>query len=169
MEPPVALAKDSSSPKLVLKEMTLQELEDFCEQCGEKRTRALHIWRFMYRDGTWMRRFEDAAAANGKQNGFGGSFMRNVPHRATCSGGLHLQSVHTARDGTRKLLFATDDDGAAQVETVLIPVIREAVLLSFCMLLHHVHASNACAGPSVSLYAARSHDAGCDGRMVRVP
>lgn len=46
--------------------------------------------------------------------------------RATLSGDLALQSVHTAPDGTRKLLSALPGDaaGAGSVETVLIPVVR---------------------------------------------
>ncbi len=46
---------------------------------------------------------------------------------ATLSGGLHLQSVHTAPDGTRKLLSTlagADAAGSGSVETVLIPVVR---------------------------------------------
>lgn len=45
---------------------------------------------------------------------------------ASLSGGVTLQSVHTARDGTRKLVFALNPgEGTAAsgtVETVLIPM-----------------------------------------------
>lgn len=46
--------------------------------------------------------------------------------KATLSGDLTLQTVHTAPDGTRKLLstLAGDAAGAGSVETVLIPVVR---------------------------------------------
>ncbi len=49
-----------------------------------------------------------------------------VAATASLSGGLQLQSVHTARDGTRKLVFAlqgAEGGGATgSVETVLIPM-----------------------------------------------
>lgn len=48
-----------------------------------------------------------------------------VQRVASISGGLQLQTVHTARDGTRKLVFALlPDEGRASgtVETVLIPM-----------------------------------------------
>lgn len=55
-----------------------------------------------------------------------------VASGASLAGGLQLQSVHTARDGTRKLVFALVGDweggdgpaGSARgtVETVLIPM-----------------------------------------------
>ncbi len=43
---------------------------------------------------------------------------------ASLTSTIALQSVHSARDGTRKLVFALSGDGAskATVETVLIPM-----------------------------------------------
>lgn len=49
----------------------------------------------------------------------------------TLDGGLRLQTVHTAPDGTRKLLSTLADGLAADgsVETVMIPVVRRQASL----------------------------------------
>lgn len=50
---------------------------------------------------------------------------QQVAANASLAGGLQLQSVHTARDGTHKLVFAlVAEEGSATgtVETVLIPM-----------------------------------------------
>jgi len=49
--------------------------------------------------------------------------VRNI---ASVDGGLALEKVHTAADGTRKLIFRLISGGApgATVETVLIPIVR---------------------------------------------
>jgi 23S rRNA (adenine2503-C2)-methyltransferase len=107
-----------------LKNMSFNEMMDWCESIHEKRSRALHIWRWLYADGNWIRDFGDTV---GRQDGFGKAFFEMASRLATCSGGLHLQSVHTANDGTRKMLFMMDGDSLAQVETVLIPVVRRQV------------------------------------------
>ena len=75
----------------------------------------------MYQDNKWIRSFADgpeshrlAAAAQAKLGAV-----------ASLSGGLTLQSVHTARDGTHKLVFALnteEGESAGSVETVLIPM-----------------------------------------------
>jgi adenine C2-methylase RlmN of 23S rRNA A2503 and tRNA A37 len=88
---------------------------------GEDAKRAHHLWRLMYQDNKWSRTFADAPephklsqAAQAKLGGL-----------ASLSGGLTLQSVHTARDGTHKLVFAlggVEGGPAGSVETVLIPM-----------------------------------------------
>jgi hypothetical protein len=117
-----------------LKNMTMDELVEWCESVGEARSRALHLWRWMYGDNNWIRAFDDT---KGRQNGFSRAFLdlvANMDDEVTCSGGLHLQEVHTAADGTRKLLFATDSpDDLGLVETVMIPVVREQVFYNSCM------------------------------------
>lgn len=51
--------------------------------------------------------------------------------KMTFDGGLRLQTVHTAPDGTRKLLLTLADGSASDglVETVMIPVVRRQVSL----------------------------------------
>jgi adenine C2-methylase RlmN of 23S rRNA A2503 and tRNA A37 len=85
----------------------------------------MRMYRWLYQDGNWIRKIEDASVCQ-KQNGFGQSFLDKVAGRVTCAGGLHLQSVHKAADGTQKLLFSAENSspGDALVETVLIPVVR---------------------------------------------
>lgn len=91
----------------------------------------MQLWRFMYADNpgrnaanAYIRDIDAAARSAGVQDGFGQAFLEKARSFARCGGGLHLQHVHAAADGTRKMLFATDDDDSAQVETVLIPVVR---------------------------------------------
>lgn len=111
----------------MLKNLTLPELERWCESIGEDGPkRALQIWRWMYYDGRWIRSLEDAAAGRA-QNGFSAAFLDKVRGLATVDGGLLLQSIYTAADGTRKMVFKLANGPAAggQVETVLIPVVRE--------------------------------------------
>lgn len=146
-------AQATSMGKLCLKDMTFEELEEWCVGLGEKASRAMQLWRycklmlnfptfpvadsctiwccshptgyrFMYYDGQWIRGFHETI---GIQNGLSKAFADQADHIATCEAGLHLQSVHTSDDGTRKLLFSIAGEEVAQVETVLIPVIRKQV------------------------------------------
>lgn len=84
----------------------------------------MHIWRWLYDDGRWIRQFSDTV---GLQNGFSRAFAEKAAHVANCSGGIQLQTVVTSEDGTRKLLFAIDGLQREQIETVLIPVVRKQV------------------------------------------
>ena len=113
-----------SDSKTCLKDMTYYELESSCVAMGEKRSRAMQLWRFMYYDGQWIRGFHETV---GKQNGLSKSFADQADPISTCDAGLHLQHVHTSTDGTRKLLFSIAGEETAQVETVLIPVVRKQV------------------------------------------
>jgi hypothetical protein len=121
---PTSYCDGTASQPVCLKGFTLTELEEWCASLGEKHSRALQIWRFLYQDGFWIRNFHDAAQV---PNGFGKTFMQVAPDAASCGGDLHLHSVYAATDGTVKMLSATDDADNAQVETVLIPVIRKQV------------------------------------------
>lgn len=119
----VAIA-DKKEGKLSLKDMTYEELESWCIGMGEKESRAMQLWRFMYYDGQWIRGFHETI---GKQNGLSKAFADRADQVSTCDAGLHLQHVHTSTDGTRKLLFSIAGEDVAQVETVLIPVVRKKV------------------------------------------
>eukprot|EP00891_Asterochloris_glomerata_P001224 jgi/Astpho2/1224/gw1.00023.18.1_t len=74
----------------------------------------------MYSDDLWIKRVEDTLA---QQGGFSASFIAQLEPIATVDGGLELQRVHSAADGTRKLVFRLTGAGF-HVETVLIPVVR---------------------------------------------
>ncbi|KAI7844767.1 hypothetical protein COHA_001649 [Chlorella ohadii] len=115
--------------RLVLKNLTLPQLEAWCASIGEDGPkRALQLWRFMYYDCKWIRSLEDAAVDKGVQSGFSRAFREKCAGLATIDGGLLLQSIHSAADGTRKMVFKVAHGPAAggQVETVLIPISREA-------------------------------------------
>ncbi|KAK9807114.1 hypothetical protein WJX73_006752 [Symbiochloris irregularis] len=109
-----------SSGRLLLKNLTYEELHEWCQATGEREQRTRHIWRWLYHDGLWMRSMEETV---GQQDGFGPSFRAKAVPRVSTDG--ELQLLHTTRssDGTQKLVFALKDGGGT-VETVLIPVMR---------------------------------------------
>jgi len=111
---------------LMLKGLTFEGLEEWCVSKGEKPSRALQLWRWMYYDNMWMRCFEDAAGSS--SSSFGRAFRDKVEPLATVDGGLELADVHEASDGTRKLVFRVSEGPAAggKVEAVLIPILRSS-------------------------------------------
>lgn len=111
----------------MLKNLTLTELEDWCESLGEPRRRATQVYRWIYA-GTkkYIRHLDEA---DGHTHSFSNAFKSKVASAASLSGGITLQSVAEAKDGTRKLVFALNSgegsaSGGASVETVLIPMQR---------------------------------------------
>ena len=70
-----------------------------------------------YYDCRWIRELDDAPAP--LQNGFSAAFREKLRPLATLDAGLDLQSVTTAADGTRKLVFRLRSGPAAggQVRT----------------------------------------------------
>jgi hypothetical protein len=127
--PPLAFPPDHYDPqgRLLLKCLDLPQLEAWCASLGEDPRRATQLWRWMYADRKWLRSLEDAPAGS-VQNGFSDAFRAKAAPLATLDGGLELASVAAAADGTRKLVFRlTSGPGAGgQVETVVIPIVREA-------------------------------------------
>lgn len=112
--------------RIQLKCLTLPELEEWCLSIGEAKQRAMHIWRWIYYDRNWLRDLDEAPAGE-VQNGFSERFRAKIRDIATIDGGLQVQKMYAAADGTRKLVFSlTSGPGAGgQVETVLIPIVRE--------------------------------------------
>ena len=118
------LAPNQETNKLKLKNLTRKEIEDWCASLGEENptNRAMQIWRLMYADDHWIQSFEET---RGKQGGFSDRFTAQATEVSTLDGGLVLKQVVRSSDGTRKMAFTLK--GTSQViETVLIPVIREA-------------------------------------------
>lgn len=113
--------------RLMLKGLTLPELEDWALSVGETKNRAVQLWRWMYQDGNWMHCLEDTLDV---QNGFSSKFIGNCGPSISVSGGLKLVQVVRSKDGTRKLAFELTQGAAAGgiIETVLIPVVRAAGL-----------------------------------------
>mgnify|MGYP001810715337 CR=1 FL=1 len=60
----------------------------------------------------WIRSFEDAAVEH-TQNGFSRAIRAKLAPLATVDGGLQLQSIHAAGDGTRKMVFRLANGPAA--------------------------------------------------------
>lgn len=110
-----------SQGRLMLKNLTLPELEEWCCAVGEDPRRALQIWRWLYYDNNWVASLQDTL---GKQNGFSQRFIDKAQQLASVDGGLLLEQVAAAKDGTTKLVFKlTEGEGAGgSVEAVLIPM-----------------------------------------------
>jgi 23S rRNA (adenine2503-C2)-methyltransferase len=52
--------------RLMLKSLTLSELQEWCSAVGEDARRAKQLWRWMYYDGMWAASFTETV---GRQNG----------------------------------------------------------------------------------------------------
>ncbi|KAF6266180.1 hypothetical protein COO60DRAFT_1633214 [Scenedesmus sp. NREL 46B-D3] len=105
--------------RLMLKNLTLEELQEWCEAAGHGSKRASQLWRAIYGDKSWIRSMDDADASAHR---FAAAFKAVVAQGASLAGGLSLQSASTARDGTHKLVFAVHGGPGGNVETVLIPM-----------------------------------------------
>ncbi|KAI8107234.1 hypothetical protein M9434_001877 [Picochlorum sp. BPE23] len=112
--------------RLMIKNLSKEELVAWCQSIGEDEKRAYQLWRWMYSDGCWLQNIDDAPAEH-VQNGFGKSFREKFHSMATLDGGLELAESVTASDGTVKLGFRVTHGSAvgSTIETVLIPVVRE--------------------------------------------
>ncbi|KAG1672219.1 hypothetical protein FOA52_002920 [Chlamydomonas sp. UWO 241] len=114
--------------RLLLKNLSLAEMEAWCVSVGERPSRAPQLFEWMYgRRGEIVRSLGDAIKKGpGDEAAFGTAFLAKVDSSASISGGLSLQAVHTALDGTTKLVFALNPDESGRlsgsVETVLIPM-----------------------------------------------
>lgn len=77
---------------------------------GESVRRGLQLWRWLYYDNNWVASLEETI---GRQNGVSATFAAKAAALASVDGGLLLERVVTARDGTRKLAFKlTEGEGA---------------------------------------------------------
>ncbi|GFR46078.1 hypothetical protein Agub_g7545 [Astrephomene gubernaculifera] len=88
--------------QLMLKNLPLPELEEWCASVGEPPKRARQLYRWLYGNRKWIRSLDEA---DSDPQAFSAAFKAKVSHSASLSGGLRLRSVHTARDGTRKLVY----------------------------------------------------------------
>ncbi|GIL77975.1 hypothetical protein Vretimale_7376 [Volvox reticuliferus] len=131
VEPPLSFSHRpglfDEAGRLMLKNLTLPELEEWCLSIGEPPKRAKQLYRWLYGNRKWIRNLDQA---DGDPQAFSSEFKSKVFSGASLEGGLQLQSIHTARDGTRKLVFALleGEHGSpaggthGTVETVLIPM-----------------------------------------------
>eukprot|EP00775_Hariotina_reticulata_P001248 gene1248-1588_t len=109
--------------RLMLKNLTLKELEEWCHSLGESPKRALQLWRWMYYDHNWISSLQETL---GRQNGLSQPFINLADPVSSVDGGLLLQQVVAAQDGTKKLVFKlTEGEGrGGSVEAVLIPMLH---------------------------------------------
>ncbi|MEW5306884.1 MAG: hypothetical protein WDW36_009321 [Sanguina aurantia] len=115
-----------SQNRIILKNLNLREMGEWCLSVGESELRARQLYKWLMASGTgqdrWVRSLDEA---DGEPQSFSAPFKALISATANLSGGLTLESVHSARDGTRKLVFALNPgEGSASgtVETVLIPM-----------------------------------------------
>jgi 23S rRNA (adenine2503-C2)-methyltransferase len=94
---------------------------------GHDSKRAIQLWKAMYNDKSWIRSLDDADATAHR---FAAAFKTTVREAGSLAGGLTLQSVSTARDGTHKLVFAVHGGPGGNVETVLIPMRNRCVKMT---------------------------------------
>lgn len=98
--------------KVMLKSMTLPELEEWVERTlGQRRFRARQLWSWMYKEGRYAGGFEE-------MTDLAKSFRSELEKVARIDA-LTIDKVHQSADGTRKILFRTEAGGS--VESVLIP------------------------------------------------
>lgn len=70
----------------------------------------MQLWRWLYYDHNWISTFEETV---GHQNGLRQTFCDKANQLASVDGGLLLEQVVAAKDGTRKLVFKLTEGGAA--------------------------------------------------------
>jgi 23S rRNA (adenine2503-C2)-methyltransferase len=92
-----------------LLEHDLESLAAFCERLGEKRFRAVQLFRWIHQKGACQ--FDDMSDL--------AKSLREKLKGVACIRGLGVVSQHTSADGTIKWLF--DVGGGNAVETVFIP------------------------------------------------
>eukprot|EP00871_Galdieria_phlegrea_P005542 jgi/Galph1/598/GphlegSOOS_G5326.1 len=98
--------------KVFLKGLTLEQLQSWLESIGERRYRALQIWKWLYKENTYADSFADMKNLSKE--------LRKLLEEKAVVDSLELDTVHEARDGTKKLIFRLKNRGGS-IESVLIP------------------------------------------------
>jgi 23S rRNA (adenine2503-C2)-methyltransferase len=96
-----------------LKGMRFEELESWLVSVGERPQRAAQLFSWMYRRGKLVEDFESMEDVSRK-------FRDTLGSIATVEGDLEMESIKTATDGTRKVLYRLKNGGGV-VESVIIP------------------------------------------------
>ncbi|CAM6128826.1 unnamed protein product [Calypogeia fissa] len=96
--------------KCILGNLSYTDLEAWVESLGFKKGQALMLWRFLYGNGKW-------AASVDEMSGLSKEFREALLDKAELNV-LKLKDVHTAADGTRKIVFSVE---GGSIETVVIP------------------------------------------------
>lgn len=116
-----------SQGKVMLKGLLFSETERLMDRLGEKPGRAEVLAGWLYHDRRLVRDVAETGGDDGdRSRRMGKKTRENVGAIATADGGLRLEDVQLAADGTRKLVSVlTSGEGAGKkVETVIIPMLR---------------------------------------------
>jgi len=97
--------------KVVLKNMSREELGTFLTSSGERKFRASQLWDWMYNPELLAGSFESMTNLP--------KALRSKLERTSVLDEISLASVHESRDGTKKLLFEPRQGG--RIESVWIP------------------------------------------------
>eukprot|EP00177_Eucheuma_denticulatum_P008337 GFKZ01015168.1.p1 GENE.GFKZ01015168.1~~GFKZ01015168.1.p1 ORF type:complete len:489 (-),score=57.77 GFKZ01015168.1:864-2330(-) len=97
--------------RVILKNMTLLELEDWVMSLGHKRFRARQLWKWMYKWDKLASSFEEMTDLSKDFR----DMLRNKARLDT----LGIDSIHESDDGTKKLIYRLEGGGV--IESVLIP------------------------------------------------
>lgn len=127
--------------KVSLKNLRLEELQEWARSIDEPERSASSLFAWMYRSGRWITDATLSTAASEddrRMPKLRKSLVRKIQEAATVDGGLQLKEAHQARDNTRKLVFqcTTGEAAGATIETVLIPMLsgkRQQPRLTICV------------------------------------
>lgn len=112
--------------RVALKGMRREELADWLESVGEKRSRVDSLFRVMYRETATNADVDDTET-------FGAKFKARLLEKASMDGDLKILDTRVATDGTRKVTYELVGEGGGVVESVLIPALRENGRTTVCV------------------------------------
>ncbi|XP_057508111.1 uncharacterized protein LOC130791037 [Actinidia eriantha] len=102
------------SKKVLLKDMRYSELEKWVQSYGFRPAQALMLWKRLYGNDIWAHCIDELEGLN---KDFKKMLSEHAEFRT-----LVIKDIHTASDGTRKILFTLED--GLVIETVVIPCDR---------------------------------------------
>lgn len=100
--------------KVILKGLTYPEVEKWVQSHGFRPGQALMLWKRLYGNNIWASCYEELEGLNK-------DFKKMLGEHADFKA-LSPKNIHTASDGTRKILFTLED--GLVIETVVIPCER---------------------------------------------
>lgn len=96
---------------VLLKSMTLKELEHWVVSLGHKKFRARQLWKWLYKSDKLAATFDEMTDVSKP--------FRKLLNETARVDSLSIDNVHQSADGTRKITYRLDGGGV--IETVLIP------------------------------------------------
>lgn len=114
--PKTAAQLHDAQGKLHIKNFTLQEMENYFENLGEKPFRARQVWKWLYKPSKLSRSLSEMHDVS--------ATLRARLEELASIDALTLDDVHTAADGTKKLVFKLARGG--KIESVIIPAVSSS-------------------------------------------